>query len=311
MDDGRLLKFQQCLATYMSALADWEYRFDWYQKLPLKGNRDVEAAIDTIQEAAMAIVQERKAHLNQRLSTASDDAVHLVDLILQASDEENETNKKLSDIEVRDNTVVFLVAGSETTAWALSYFLGNLLKNPAVLAKVRAEVDAFFDSLKETAFDTDLAEERLPYLWQSLKESMRVTPSVLGVVPRVLTKDMTFGGYRIPKDLRIFSLAAETNWNPTDWGANATEFNPDRFAPAEVEKRHPYANITFGCGVRTCIGRQFAEEELRLLLPNLLRRWEFDWADPAMQHKPIEGQLKGLVVHARGDINLVFRPRNM
>uniref|UniRef100_A0A914Q9L3 Cytochrome P450 n=1 Tax=Panagrolaimus davidi TaxID=227884 RepID=A0A914Q9L3_9BILA len=39
------------------------------------------------------------------------------------------------------------------------------------------------------------------------------------------------------------------------WGKDATEFNPDRFLPENNENCHPMAWLSFGAGLRICLGK--------------------------------------------------------
>jgi cytochrome P450 len=66
------------------------------------------------------------------------------------------------------------------------------------------------------------------------------------------------------------------------WGANADEFDPDRFAPERVKARPAGLDKPFGTGERSCIGRQFALHEAVLILGTLVRRYDLI-ADPGYQ----------------------------
>jgi cytochrome P450 len=67
--------------------------------------------------------------------------------------------------------------------------------------------------------------------------------------------------------------------DPRHW-EDAEAFRPERFFPAEAEKRPRYAYFPFGGGPRICVGSGFAMAEGALVLACLLRRFRFRMAKP-------------------------------
>lgn len=60
----------------------------------------------------------------------------------------------------------------------------------------------------------------------------------------------------LPKGSSVCVVLPKTHRVEKYW-PNPLEFNPDRFLPEEVAKRHSHAFIPFNAGPRNCIGEFF------------------------------------------------------
>ena len=162
-----------------------------------------------------------------------------------------EDGSAMDDRELRDQLMTLLVAGHETTATALAWAFDLLLRNPAALSRLIAEVDG------------DDGDE---YLRAVISESLRIRP----VVP--------LAGRRIASELRAdgFVLAPGTDVTPAIWLTHTRAdlypeplaFRPERFLDTPPST---YGWIPFGGGVRRCLGAAFAEMEMRVVIRCLLR----------------------------------------
>jgi cytochrome P450 len=168
--------------------------------------------------------------------------------------------------QVRDEALIFLLAGHETTSTALTFTLHLLGCHEDEQERVREEIDAVLGGRLP-------ALEDYPALGRTamaVKEAMRLYPPAYAT-GRLLTTEDEIGGHRIPAGSFIAVSQWATHRHPEFWD-DAETFDPTRFAPEQEEERHPYAYFPFGAGPRSCIGSHFAMLEAVIAVAVLLQR---------------------------------------
>jgi len=180
----------------------------------------------------------------------------VLSLLLGARDEDGEP---MNDEELRDEMITVLGAGHETTATGLAWAIERLVRNPEVLAQLRASLAA--------------GEE--DYLAATVKETLRSRPVIVDVA-RKLTAAANIGGYELPAGTFVLPAIAALHQREDIFPA-AQEFRPERFLDGKADT---YAWIPFGGGVRRCIGAAFAEYEMRTILREFVERAQLAPADP-------------------------------
>jgi cytochrome P450 len=169
--------------------------------------------------------------------------------------------------QVRDEALIFLLAGHETTSSALTFTLQLLGRHPDEQQRVADELADVLGSRRPTVGD-------LPALRRTamvLKEAMRLYPPVYALARHAERED-EIGGHRIPPGSLLVVSQWATHRHPRFWDDPET-FNPDRFTPAQEAARHRYAYFPFGGGPRACIGSHFAMQEAQIALVVLLQRY--------------------------------------
>lgn len=166
----------------------------------------------------------------------------------------------MDDREVRDQLITLLLAGHETTATALAWTVDLLLRYPAALQRLTAEVDA---------------EAGDSYLRAVIQESLRLRP-VVPLAGRRLASELSVDGLTLPAGTDVTPAIWLTHTRP-DLYPEPFAFRPERFL-----ERPPttYGWIPFGGGVRRCLGAAFAEMEMRVVLGAMLRSRVLHAASP-------------------------------
>ncbi len=231
-----------------------------------KGRYDQNIRI--MQNIADEVIAQRRAHPNP--SGKPD----LLDIMLNASDPV--TGAKLDDVNIRHQLVTFLIAGHETTSGLLSFAIYELLRNPQVLARARAEIDAVIQDRAPRVEDLS----KLVYLEQILKETLRLWPTAPAFSVRCLEDETTLAGtFKVYKDDTILILAPGLHRDAKVW-EEPELFNPDRMAAERFAKLPANAWKPFGNGARACIGRAFAMQEALLVLAMAIKDFDMEYADP-------------------------------
>lgn len=235
--------------------------------LPYPGRRRAYRARDFLRRDLMRIVAAR------RIAPASHP--DLLDSLLTARDPE--TGRSMSDEEVVNNLLTFIIAGHETTAVALSWTLW-------LLAKDQDSQQRVFEEVAAVAGDAPIAAphiEGLSFCRQVIQESMRLYPPAPGIGREAKTA-FELGGRPIAVGTRIHIPVFALHRNVRLWD-NPNAFDPERFAPEQVKARSRYAYLPFGGGPRICIGAGFAMLEAAAILATLVRAFRFT---PVAGHKP-------------------------
>ncbi|OLZ70477.1 cytochrome P450 [Streptomyces sp. IMTB 2501] len=200
-------------------------------------------------------------------------AEDLVTLLVRA---ENAEDGSLDAAELREQVLIFLLAGHDTTATALAFALHLLARHPEQQRRVREEVDDVLggpDGRAPTAADMEV----LPYLTMVLKEAMRLYPSA-PVIGRRAVAETEIDGVRIPAGADLLVSPWVTHRHPDYW-PDPDRFDPERFAPEAEANRPRYAWFPFGGGPRACIGQHLSLLESVLGLAVLIQAYEFEAAD--------------------------------
>ncbi|CAN5857776.1 cytochrome P450 [soil metagenome] len=191
----------------------------------------------------------------------------LLGLLLQATDPEN--GRGLDDKEVRDQVLIFLLAGHETTATSLTFTLHLLGQNQQIQSYLHTEVDRVLQGRTEPTLKDVMA---LRYTTMVIKEAMRLYPAAYGI-PRFCKNGDTIGGYDIPAGTSVFCSTWATHRHPDFW-EDPERFDPERFTPEREKARPRYAYFPFGGGPRACIGQYFSMLEAVVVTALLIQSFK-------------------------------------
>lgn len=240
--------------------------------VPTPTNLKVRKSMAVLEEIVQGLIDERRGH--------ESDFSDLLTMLMTAEDAD--TGETMTDVQIRDEVMTFILAGHETTSNALSWAWYSLSLHPAVRRRLEEEVDAAFDDAP--TLET-LGE--LTYTEMVFDETTRLYPPAW-TVERTPTEDDVIGGYTIPAGSIVMTAPYFVHRNPRVW-ENPLGFDPERFAPGAGESRHRFAHFPFGGGPRMCPGADFAVMESKVVLSMVARRFRLEGV-PGARVKP-EGSI--------------------
>lgn len=192
----------------------------------------------------------------------SDNVLSLLSIMRGASDDD-----RFSTEDVVQTVLSFLFAGQATTtigtAWAF-YFL-------AAHRDWQTRVhDEIYNSWK---LGDDLsALDELPLLNRVVKESLRLYPPIPNIIRKVET-DVSINGHSIPAGTLVRVTLAAIHRCHDFWGADANDFNPDRFIGLDNHPDMQWLWTAFWFGPRSCVGQRFAILEIKSFIATMLLRY--------------------------------------
>jgi cytochrome P450 len=226
---------------------------------PTPANRRAAGARRRLDQVVDQIIADRRASP----ATGGDD---LVARLLAARDPEG--GDRLDDAEVADQVRLFLLAGHETTATALTYTLHLLGHHPDIQQRIRDEVQQVLGDRVPTTADA----AGLAYTTRVLKEAMRLYPPAYSIARRTSTTER-IGGHQLPAGSVVIISPWAIHRHPRHW-PQPEVFDPDRFTPDREAARHRYAYLPFAAGPRACIGAHFAMLEAVIATAMIVRAYQ-------------------------------------
>ena len=269
VSDSDAAQISGALNTLMSLNSSPRRLFPLLRALPTRANRSYTRAVRQLDKVVYALIARRRAELGEN-------DTDLLSMLLTARDEDG---SRMTDLQLRDESVTLLLAGHETTALALSWTLYLLAQNPDVADQLAAEMDAVLAGRAPTLDDVP----RLVFTAKILKESMRLYPPAWGVV-RMCPAACSLGGYRIPKRASVILSQWVMHRDPR-YFPEPTRFHPARWTDSFERDLPRFAYFPFGGGPRLCIGAAFATMEATLVLAILAQRFRFH-LDPTCEVVP-------------------------
>lgn len=226
--------------------------------------------------------------LNERQNLESDD-VDFLQLMLNAHLDNEEFNKNLDEgkkhsgedswtkgrglsrEEILAQSILFFLAGYDTTANTLALFAYELACHPEIQDRLTKEIDDAMKDEKEVTYD--LVHKKMPYLDMCVSEVLRLYPSGQRT-DRVAKNETTIKGVKIPKGMTIGIPIVALQNDPEIW-PNPRKFDPERFTPEAKAQQDPFTYFPFGLGPRNCVGMRLALMELKMAIAYLLQRLKF------------------------------------
>jgi cytochrome P450 len=225
--------------------------------LPFPALLRVKRAVREIDEIVNHIIRQRRA--------CDEDTGDLLSMLIASRDDDG---SHMTDRQLRDEIMTFLLAGHETTAVSLSWTWYLLSQHPEAGQKLRQELDDVLGG--RTPQLEDLA--RLPYTDKVVKESMRLYPPAWSLA-RAVAKEIEIAGYRLPAGSNVVMSPWIMHRDPRFF-ENPGQFDPDRWTPETTQRLPRFAYFPFGGGPRLCIGASFATMEACLILAAIAQRFQ-------------------------------------
>jgi cytochrome P450 len=226
--------------------------------LPRPGGKGMRGHESRLRRSVADLVRTRRA------AASGDDLLYKL-----AHSSDPESGQAMADENLVDNIVAFLMAGYDTTAFALTWTLYLIAQSPEWEARINEEVAQVAGNGPVTAEHV----ARLTSIQQVLNESLRLFPTA-PIIVRDINEDIEFDGVRVRAGTIGIVPIYAIHRHRALWD------DPDRFDPGRFDPGHPkpsrFQFLPFGAGPRICIGASFATIEATIMLATFVRAARFE-----------------------------------
>ncbi|PYI09740.1 cytochrome P450 [Aspergillus sclerotiicarbonarius CBS 121057] len=214
----------------------------------------------------------------RKTMTKGSEPKDVISWLIQAQ-EKGDPSAAYTDIALKDDAWVAIIAGSDTTATAMTNAVFYLAAHPAVQTKLQQKLDELFPhGLQDWSYDS---VKDFKYLTYVINETLRLKPSVPGGLARVTPpQGLQVDDVHIPGDV-VVSVPTFTIQRDERYFDQADQFIPERWESIGNSANVPF--IPFSRGVYDCVGKGIAWMEMRMALSMIVLEYDIRLADEAQR----------------------------
>jgi len=177
--------------------------------------------------------------------------------------------------------ISMMFAGHHTSSGTAAWALIELMRHPAVMKDVVAELDELYADGSEVSFQ---ALRSIPRLEAALKETLRLHPPLI-ILMRVVAEEIELAGHVIAPGTVVAASPRVSNRIASDF-PDPDAFDPGRYVdPRQEDLQNRWTWIPFGAGKHRCVGNAFAMMQMKAIFSVILRDYEFEMAQPSSSYR--------------------------
>nr|AHW57310.1 CYP6CT1 [Chilo suppressalis] len=272
---------------------------DTFEKLKLK------RISSRIENFFYSLVKHTVEH-RKKYSYKRNDFLQTLIELMEEQDKKGVTNRIEFPFTMDDlaaNTMLYMIAGYETSATTGQFAAYQLARNPHIQNKAREEILGVLHKYGgQFSYE---AQNEMVYMNMVLEETMRMYPSMRAIFRRC-TKDYQMPGSDlvVEEGTLVFVPCQAFQMDPEIF-PEPEQFDPERFTPENKAKLHPCHWMPFGEGPRKCLGVRQGYIQSKLALVKILQEYELQLDQRTLV--PMRIKTTSLVPQAEGDVWIKLR----
>ncbi|XP_070587030.1 cytochrome P450 2J2-like [Erythrolamprus reginae] len=191
--------------------------------------------------------------------------------LLEMEKSKNDPNSTYDEENLCQCIFDFFGAGTDTSFVSMKWALILLATYPDIQEKIKKEIEDVFGFSRSISYQD---RKNLPYTNAVIHEMQRFKYALLFGVPRQSKQDVKMRGYHIPKGTFIVPDLRSVLQDPEQW-EKPKEFYPNHFLDKDGKFVEREEFLSFGTGLRVCLGAQLARIEIFTFLTSILRAFSF------------------------------------
>lgn len=251
---------------FMTAIRECESGSKLWKLYPTKMYKQLQTSMEILREKTTSVLDEIESEMKAKLEKDPSSNLTMLEQLL------------CQDGITRKDIITFMMdllpGATETVSDMVAMILYLLAKNPQAQIKAQEEIDRVLGDGVDVLAPKHL--NQLSYVKAVIKEASRVLPPALGPV-RLLQEDLRLRNFILQKGCLVFLMNAFAGWDAAEFQKH-DQFLPERWLRHRpYGDIHPCAVIPFSFGIRMCIGRRIAEQEVYTLIARMLHRYNVEY----------------------------------